>query len=60
MADPKPKQGIIERIDYIFTRSPFKVLAERTVGLAPGDRTKTSPKLWPSDHLGLVASLALP
>jgi len=60
VADPKPKQGIIERIDYIFTRSPFKVLAERTVGLAPGDRTKTSPKLWPSDHLGLVASLALP
>jgi hypothetical protein len=60
VADPRPRQGIVERIDYIFTRSPLKVLAERTIGLAPGDRTKTSPKLWPSDHLGLVASLALP
>jgi hypothetical protein len=60
VADPEPRQGIVERIDYIFMRSPFKVLAETTIGLAPGDRTKTSPKLWPSDHLGLLASLALP
>jgi hypothetical protein len=60
VADPKPRQGIIERIDYVFTRSPFKVLAERTLGRARADRTKTRPKLWPSDHLGLVASLALP
>jgi hypothetical protein len=60
VADPKPSQGIVDRIDYIFARSPFTVLGEKTVGLAPGDRTKTSPKLWPSDHLGLIASLALP
>jgi endonuclease/exonuclease/phosphatase family metal-dependent hydrolase len=60
VADPKPSQGIVTRIDYIFTRSPFKVLAENTIGLAPRDRTKTKPKLWPSDHLGLLASLALP
>ena len=60
VADPGPRQGIIERIDYIFTRAPFKVLAEETLGLARADRTTTRPKLWPSDHLGLVASLALP
>ena len=60
MTDAKPRRGIIERIDYIFTRSAFKVLAEKTVGLAPLERTKTSPRLWPSDHLGLVARIALP
>jgi Endonuclease/Exonuclease/phosphatase family len=60
LTDPRPRQGIIERIDYIFTRSPFTVLAEKTVGLSPADRTKTSPPLWPTDHLGLVARLALP
>lgn len=60
LTDPKPLQGIKERIDYIFTRSPFTVLAVKTVGLDPADRTKTTPRLWPSDHLGLVADLALP
>jgi endonuclease/exonuclease/phosphatase family metal-dependent hydrolase len=59
LTDPIPGQGIIQRIDYIFSSSRFKVLAEKTVGLSKADRTKTSPKLWPSDHLGLVAMLAL-
>jgi endonuclease/exonuclease/phosphatase family metal-dependent hydrolase len=59
VADPNPMQGIIDRIDYIWTTRPFSVLGERTVGLNPADRTTTSPRLWPSDHLGLVASLSL-
>jgi len=60
LTDPNPREGIVERIDYIFTPSPFKVLAEKTVGLALADRTNTRPRLWPSDHLGLVARIALP
>jgi hypothetical protein len=59
VADPRPSQGIIERIDYIFARPQFVTLAERRIGLNPRDRTKTRPRLWPSDHLGLVARLEL-
>ena len=60
VADPHARQGIIERIDYIFSRSPITILGENIVGLNPADRTPTSPRLWPSDHLGLVGFFALP
>jgi hypothetical protein len=60
VADPRPLQGIVERLDYVFSRSPFAVLAVNRVGLNPADRTRTTPRLWPSDHLGLVAQLTLP
>jgi hypothetical protein len=60
VADPRPRQGIVKRLDYIWSRSPLKVLAMSTIGLARADRTHTRPRLWPSDHLGLVALLAVP
>jgi hypothetical protein len=59
VADPRPRQGIVKRLDYIWSRS-LKVLAMATIGLDRADRTHTRPRLWPSDHLGLVALLALP
>jgi hypothetical protein len=60
VADPHSHQGIVERIDYIWSRSPFAILAINAVGLNPNDRTHTKPRLWPSDHLGLVAEFSLP
>jgi endonuclease/exonuclease/phosphatase family metal-dependent hydrolase len=60
LTDPNARQGLVSRLDYVLTTRPFRVLAERTVGLDPADRTKTTPRLWPSDHLGLVANLTLP
>ena len=59
VADPHPRQGLIERIDYVWAARQFTVVSERTVGLNPADRTKTTPRLWPSDHLGLIAQLTL-
>jgi endonuclease/exonuclease/phosphatase (EEP) superfamily protein YafD len=59
VADPHPRQGIVERLDYIWSSHKFTVLSEHTVGLNRADRTKTRPRLWPSDHLGLVAELLL-
>jgi endonuclease/exonuclease/phosphatase family metal-dependent hydrolase len=46
-----------ERIDYVWLRG-VGVRAARVVGDAPGDRTGP-PRLWPSDHAGVVADLAL-
>lgn len=60
VADPHPRQGIVERIDYIWSRPPFQILGIKRVGLNPKDRTHTKPRLWPSDHLGLVAQFSLP
>jgi endonuclease/exonuclease/phosphatase family metal-dependent hydrolase len=59
VADPHPRQGLVERLDYIWTTHQFTVVREHTVGLNRADRTKTRPRLWPSDHLGLVAHLEL-
>ena len=59
VADPHPHQGIVERIDYIWSRAPFGILAINPLGLNPNDRTHTKPRLWPSDHLGLVAEFSL-
>ena len=60
VADPSPTQGIVERLDYVWAGKQFTVMSDKTVGLNPADRTKTTPKLWPSDHLGLAAVLSLP
>lgn len=46
-----------ERIDYVWLRG-VEVRAARVVGDAPEDRTGP-PRLWPSDHAGVVADLAV-
>ena len=57
LADPKPFQGIIQRLDYVFVRGPFKIQRVRRIGTKRSERTKTKPKLWPSDHFAVVADL---
>jgi Endonuclease/Exonuclease/phosphatase family len=59
VADPHRNQGIVERLDYIFSRSPFATSGITRLGTNPADRTRTKPRLWPSDHFGLVAELLL-
>jgi hypothetical protein len=54
-----PESQLSERIDYVWTqnlelRSP--VLAF-TIGDQPMFRTKSQPRLWPSDHAGVAALL---
>lgn len=54
-----PRSLLSERIDYVWTaNTPLSspVLAF-TVGDQPIFRTRTEPRLWPSDHAGLIALL---
>jgi len=46
------------RIDLILFRGEFEVRAAAMVGNEPSDRTPGG--LWPSDHAGVVATLAIP
>jgi endonuclease/exonuclease/phosphatase family metal-dependent hydrolase len=59
LTDPSPTDGIVERIDYVFARGPFKVRSVTRIGTKLSERTSTTPKLWPSDHFGVLAALAL-
>jgi hypothetical protein len=54
-----PESSLSERIDYIWTqnldlRSPVIAF---TIGDQPIFRTKSRPRLWPSDHAGVAALL---
>jgi endonuclease/exonuclease/phosphatase family metal-dependent hydrolase len=54
-----PRSNLSERIDFVWTanaRLSSPVLAF-TVGDQPIFRTRTRPRLWPSDHAGLTALL---
>ncbi|MFF5446448.1 endonuclease/exonuclease/phosphatase family protein [Streptomyces sp. NPDC012888] len=46
-----------QRIDYVLYRGKIKALAVHRVGESPADRTPSG--LWPSDHAGVSALLAL-
>jgi endonuclease/exonuclease/phosphatase family metal-dependent hydrolase len=47
-----------QRIDYVLVRGGIRVAGADVVGEEPDDRTPSG--LWPSDHAGVVATLALP
>lgn len=47
-----------ERIDFIFSaEEPAKVRQARVVGDRVSDKTRPPPRLWPSDHAGVLATL---
>jgi endonuclease/exonuclease/phosphatase family metal-dependent hydrolase len=52
-----PTLQLTQRIDYVLTRGRWAVERVTTVGADPTNRTTTDPPLWPSDHLGVVATL---
>jgi endonuclease/exonuclease/phosphatase family metal-dependent hydrolase len=54
--DPAP--SFTSDIDFIFTRPKTKVLKTGIVGNRPSDRTASG--LWPSDHVGVWATLDVP
>lgn len=54
-----PQSALSERIDFIWTQNlelDAPVLAF-TLGDLPFFRTVTQPRLWPSDHAGIIAAL---
>lgn len=48
--------GLTKRIDHVMTRPQFTVRTSRVTGTDSDNRTPDS--LWPSDHAGVVATLA--
>ena len=52
-----PESALYERIDLVLFRGPFEVLTVDRTGETPEARTTSG--LWPSDHAGVVATLAL-
>jgi endonuclease/exonuclease/phosphatase family metal-dependent hydrolase len=52
-----PVSMLSERIDYILFKNGWKPFEAKLVGKSQIDRTNTG--LWPSDHAGLSATLAL-
>lgn len=53
-----PTDTYTNDLDHIFTHGPFSVLDEHLVGNLPPNPVP-SPFIWPSDHAGVVATLAL-
>jgi hypothetical protein len=53
-----PNATYTSDLDHILTRGPFSVLDSHLVGNVP-PIPPTSPFIWPSDHAGMVATLAL-
>lgn len=53
-----PNEPYTNDLDHIFTRGPFTVIDEHLVGNVPVNPTSPS-FIWPSDHAGVVATLAL-
>jgi len=63
------RSALDERIDYIYVRNnkggelSFTLalpLSARVIGDNIGDKTKKKPRLWPSDHGGVRATLLIP
>lgn len=63
------RSSLDERIDYIYVRNnkggelPFTLalpLSARVIGDNIRDKTKKKPRLWPSDHGGVSATLLIP
>jgi hypothetical protein len=51
-----PAPTFTRRLDYILTRPGVPFRAVRLVGIDPANRTRSG--LWPSDHAGVIATLA--
>jgi hypothetical protein len=49
-----------ERIDFILLRGDLHVQHARLTGADLDERTNGTPRLWPSDHAGVSATLKLP
>jgi hypothetical protein len=48
VADPHPSQGIVERIDYIWSRAPLATHGINLVGTNPADRAPVTAQDFPS------------
>jgi hypothetical protein len=57
-APSDPHMTLTQRLDWILATNDFKVENSHLVGGNPSDRSPSG--LWPSDHLGVVATFELP
>jgi endonuclease/exonuclease/phosphatase family metal-dependent hydrolase len=55
-ADLRNKYSLLdEQIDFVFTlNGKFKTISGRVIGDRWFNKTRTKPRLWPSDHGGLI------
>lgn len=52
-----PESALYERVDWIMCRGPVEIVRASLLGLKTCDRTADG--LWPSDHAGVLAKLAI-
>ncbi|WP_435067651.1 endonuclease/exonuclease/phosphatase family protein [Haloplanus sp. C73] len=51
--------SLTDRVDHVLVRGPLRAASAERVGADPEDRiTVGDDRLWPSDHAGVVATLA--
>jgi endonuclease/exonuclease/phosphatase family metal-dependent hydrolase len=55
-----PESAFSERIDLVMLRDHFDVLQARRVGIRPVNDADPAGPLWPSDHAGVVVTVAAP
>jgi endonuclease/exonuclease/phosphatase family metal-dependent hydrolase len=53
-----PNSKLTHRVDLVFFRGGIGVRDIQVVGALPSSRTSSG--LWPSDHAGIAATLAIP
>lgn len=58
LTDPSAEGALEHRVDHVLVTPDIAVVGSRLVGTDPDDRTVSG--MWPSDHAGVVATLALP
>ena len=54
-----PNSSLSVRIDLVLTHGAVTVEDIKLVGDQPSDRTPSDPRLWPSDHAGILAVLRI-
>jgi endonuclease/exonuclease/phosphatase family metal-dependent hydrolase len=58
-ADLQQNSALSVRFDLVLTHGAVTVEDIKLVGDQPDDRTQSNPRLWPSDHAGILAVLRI-
>ena len=58
LTDPAAEGALEHRVDHVLVTADVGVVASRIYGTDPDNRTASG--MWPSDHAGVAATLALP
>lgn len=58
LTDPSAEGALEHRVDHVLVTPDIDVVSSRLYGTDPDNRTASG--MWPSDHAGVAATLALP